>query len=154
MTDLPTTARFRLPLLAAAQAQKEITHNEALTLLDALVQPVIEAGPQDDPPSAPTVGHGWLVGGAPTGDWTEATGMIAVYTAGGWRFVEPRAGMRLLRSEAHTSELQSLMRISYAVFCLKTKKESKQITRSAPITNTTDDCVTATQTQPRHRQQH
>src|SRR3546814_5145508 len=97
MTDLPTTARFRLPLLAAAQAQKEITHNEALTLLDALVQPVIEAGPQDDPPSAPTVGHGWLVGGAPTGDWTEATGRIAVYTAGGWRFVEPRAGMRLLR---------------------------------------------------------
>src|SRR3546814_10025519 len=36
----------------------------------------------------------------------------------------------LLRSEEHTSELQSLMRISYAVFCLKknkTKKQSKQI---------------------------
>src|SRR3546814_10848708 len=29
------------------------------------------------------------------------------------------------RSEEHTSELQSLMRISYAVFCLKTKKTSK-----------------------------
>src|SRR3546814_4136372 len=29
-----------------------------------------------------------------------------------------------LRSEEHTSELQSLMRISYAVFCLKKKKES------------------------------
>src|SRR3546814_8709801 len=28
----------------------------------------------------------------------------------------------VLRSEEHTSELQSLMRISYAVFCLKTKK--------------------------------
>src|SRR3546814_3212454 len=32
--------------------------------------------------------------------------------------VEPK----LVRSEEHTSELQSLMRISYAVFCLKTKK--------------------------------
>src|SRR3546814_1037432 len=31
-------------------------------------------------------------------------------------------GRALLRSEEHTSELQSLMRISYAVFCLKTKK--------------------------------
>src|SRR3546814_7711111 len=31
-----------------------------------------------------------------------------------------------LRSEEHTSELQSLMRISYAVFCLKKKKISKQ----------------------------
>src|SRR3546814_2694440 len=30
------------------------------------------------------------------------------------------------RSEEHTSELQSLMRISYAVFCLKTKKQHKQ----------------------------
>src|SRR3546814_4996069 len=31
------------------------------------------------------------------------------------------------RSEEHTSELQSLMRISYAVFCLKTKKHNKYI---------------------------
>src|SRR3546814_9474596 len=35
------------------------------------------------------------------------------------------------RSEEHTSELQSLMRISYAVFCLKKKK--KQFTRCIPI---------------------
>src|SRR3546814_4676191 len=33
------------------------------------------------------------------------------------------------RSEEHTSELQSLMRISYAVFCLKTKKQITQITK-------------------------
>src|SRR3546814_9150428 len=32
-------------------------------------------------------------------------------------------GSYLLRSEEHTSELQSLMRISYAVFCLKKKKQ-------------------------------
>src|SRR3546814_9116843 len=32
---------------------------------------------------------------------------------------------RLLRSEEHTSELQSLMRISYAVFCLKKKNNNK-----------------------------
>src|SRR3546814_1601796 len=31
----------------------------------------------------------------------------------------------MLRSEEHTSELQSLMRISYAVFCLKKKKQKK-----------------------------
>src|SRR3546814_9004090 len=39
-----------------------------------------------------------------------------------------RAGHRLRhrRSEEHTSELQSLMRISYAVFCLKKKKKKKQ----------------------------
>src|SRR3546814_6897226 len=37
---------------------------------------------------------------------------------------------RLTRSEEHTSELQSLMRISYAVFCLK-KKKKKQILRQS-----------------------
>src|SRR3546814_3932836 len=36
---------------------------------------------------------------------------------------------RFPRSEEHTSELQSLMRISYAVFCLKKNKEEQQITR-------------------------
>src|SRR3546814_10179844 len=52
---------------------------------------------------------------------------------------EDRAGHRLAqaaalrlpagpRSEEHTSELQSLMRISYAVFCLKKKKNTKQLT--------------------------
>src|SRR3546814_3104862 len=42
-----------------------------------------------------------------------------------------------LRSEEHTSELQSLMRISYAVFCLKKKKP---ITQPTPITNTEFTC--------------
>src|SRR3546814_2001969 len=44
----------------------------------------------------------------------------------------PRAGRRnsARRSEEHTSELQSLMRISYAVFCLKKKKKQNKITRN------------------------
>src|SRR3546814_5416439 len=36
------------------------------------------------------------------------------------------AGAGVLRSEEHTSELQSLMRISYAVFCLKKKKNKQE----------------------------
>src|SRR3546814_2640138 len=56
-------------------------------------------------------------------------------------------GLPVRRSEEHTSELQSLMRISYAVFCLKKKKQTnntttkkknnntKQITYSKPTTN-------------------
>src|SRR3546814_6161231 len=39
------------------------------------------------------------------------------------------------RSEEHTSELQSLMRISYAVFCLKKKTHSKYITTISPHDN-------------------
>src|SRR3546814_3691070 len=42
------------------------------------------------------------------------------------RFFADRLRARLVRSEEHTSELQSLMRISYAVFCLKKKKNKKK----------------------------
>src|SRR3546814_8606379 len=41
-------------------------------------------------------------------------------------FICPRITPRSSRSEEHTSELQSLMRISYAVFCLKKKNIDKQ----------------------------
>src|SRR3546814_1573518 len=40
------------------------------------------------------------------------------------------------RSEEHTSELQSLMRISYAVFCLKKKKKSQTCTLKQHVNNT------------------
>src|SRR3546814_3376937 len=40
-------------------------------------------------------------------------------------------GATLTRSEEHTSELQSLMRISYAVFCLKKKKKKKTNTNES-----------------------
>src|SRR3546814_6661960 len=44
-----------------------------------------------------------------------------------------------LRSEEHTSELQSLMRISYAVFCLKKKKAIIQQTHAQQLTTNTTD---------------
>src|SRR3546814_8920645 len=43
------------------------------------------------------------------------------------------AGIGLIRSEEHTSELQSLMRISYAVFCLKKKKQKKRLIQQTYI---------------------
>src|SRR3546814_6267247 len=48
----------------------------------------------------------------------EPTGVPKTRTARGSRAIH---GLDRLRSEEHTSELQSLMRISYAVFCLKKK---------------------------------
>src|SRR3546814_4077494 len=55
----------------------------------------------------------------------------------------PKKGPRRGRSEEHTSELQSLMRISYAVFCLKKKitnidkiYNNTNVTRQQPITYT------------------
>src|SRR3546814_3064023 len=52
--------------------------------------------------------------------------------------IEPRHGFKIVvvdRSEEHTSELQSLMRISYAVFCLKKKKDSLEHISMIPQAN-------------------
>src|SRR3546814_35965 len=60
-------------------------------------------------------------------------GIFLVYPEGNWIEVDRRTPY--LRSEEHTSELQSLMRISYAVFCLKKKKQDIQ-TNSSPYKHT------------------
>src|SRR3546814_7566957 len=45
------------------------------------------------------------------------------------RYLAHELGHKAIRSEEHTSELQSLMRISYAVFCLKNKNKAHKMTR-------------------------
>src|SRR3546814_7149862 len=63
--------------------------------------------------------------------WNDAPGneeilsaLARLYQSGG---LNAQAAQTFRRSEEHTSELQSLMRISYAVFCLKKKNEEKPL---------------------------
>ena len=90
-----TTARLALPMIVPGQAQKEMTHNEALVRLDIAVQACVQSDPLDMPPAAPDEGDCWIVGAAPTGAWAGQEGAIAAWTAGGWRFVAPRPGYRV-----------------------------------------------------------
>src|SRR3546814_4216740 len=56
------------------------------------------------------------------------SGAVCATVAGAMRPLNAcSAPIAVTRSEEHTSELQSLMRISYAVFCLKKKKKSQHI---------------------------
>jgi len=82
-----------MPLLHPGQAQKELFHNEALMLADALVQPCVEAIGISTPPISPASGQCWIVGESPTGAWAGAAGALALWTTGGWRLVPPREGM-------------------------------------------------------------
>lgn len=88
-----TTIRLGLPLLQVGQAQKEASHNEALTLLDVAVQPAVEAVGLDTPPAAPAIGACWIVGASPGGAWAGQAQALAGWVAGGWRFVAAREGM-------------------------------------------------------------
>ncbi len=88
-----STPRLALPLLRPGQAQKEITHNEALALLDLTVQANVLAVGVATPPAAPVPGGAWIVGTAPTGDWAGQAQRLAGWTTSGWRFVAPYEGM-------------------------------------------------------------
>src|SRR3546814_5955084 len=59
-------------------------------------------------------------------EWWYGHNAVAFFLTAGflgmmYYYLPKRAGRPIYRSEEHTSELQSLMRISYAVFCLKKK---------------------------------
>lgn len=89
------TPRFRLPLLEPGQAQKEMFHNEALSLIDIAVHAAVAAAGMNAPPTTPAIGQCWLVGPAPQGAWSGKPGAIAGWTEGGWRFIMPHEGMRV-----------------------------------------------------------
>ncbi len=91
MTD--QSNRLALPLIAPGQAQKEMTHNEALARLDMLVQPVVRGIATTAVPTAPALGECWIAGAKLSGAWTGQEGALACWTAGGWRFVAPFEGM-------------------------------------------------------------
>ncbi|WP_454279043.1 DUF2793 domain-containing protein [Sphingomonas sp. Marseille-Q8236] len=99
------TPRWTLPLLAAGQAQKEITHNEALTLLDMVVQPCVESVGLNVPPDTVETGQAWVVGDQPVAAWQNRPAMLAGWTEGGWRFLSPRPGLSVWnRAEQCRSE--------------------------------------------------
>ncbi|MEP2987667.1 MAG: DUF2793 domain-containing protein [Parasphingorhabdus sp.] len=97
----PQTPRFKLPLLAIGQAQKELFHNEALTLLDFLTSPIVQAKHDDPATLMPSDGEAWLIDLHPMGEWIEHANHIAVWTAGGWRFVEPSSYLAIYVSDVN-----------------------------------------------------
>ena len=92
MSDTPLIG---LPLIEASQAQKHVTHNEALLLLDAMVHLAVISRVLSAPPALPADGDRYLVASSATGGWLGHSGHIAFREAGTWRFAIPKAGWRL-----------------------------------------------------------
>lgn len=87
-----TSPNLDLPFIMPAQAQKHVTHNEAIELLDMIVQLTLEASDDTVPPGSPSEGQAWALGASPSGAWAGQGGMIATWRGGGWLFVTPREG--------------------------------------------------------------
>lgn len=89
---MPDTPLLGLPLIAANQAQKHVTHNEALLLLDAAIQLSVIARTVASPPSSPAEGDRYLMPASPNGSWAGQAGKLAIFQGGGWVFLAPRKG--------------------------------------------------------------
>jgi len=89
-----TTTNLGLPELTQSQSSKYVTHNEALNILDAIVQLSIIDRDLDEPPGSPAVGDAYIVASAPSAGsaWVGKTDYVAYYYDAIWNFLTPRNG--------------------------------------------------------------
>lgn len=83
---------LQLPYIAAAQAQKHVTHNEALQALDAIVQLAVLDRDLAVPPPLPNDGDRYIVKPTGSGEWSGHDQELAVWQDGAWVFYTPQMG--------------------------------------------------------------
>lgn len=89
-----TSPRLSLPYLQPAQAQKHVTHNEALQRLDVLAQMTVLTLDAETPPADPAAGDMHALGGAPVQAWAGQEGRLAFWDGSSWQFIAPQDGWR------------------------------------------------------------
>ena len=92
MSDV--SAVLALPYIQPSQAQKHVTHNEALRTLDVIVQLAVLDRTRTAPPGTAALGDRHIVAAGATGAWAGQDGAIAVFDLEGWVFFAPLAGWR------------------------------------------------------------
>ena len=89
MTD---TANLGLPCIEGSQAQKHVTHNDALRILDTLVQLAVLDRDLTAPPASPTEGQRWIVKAGATDAWAGHDNAVVGWQDGNWQFSMPQLG--------------------------------------------------------------
>ena len=89
-----TSPILSLPYIQPSQAQKHVTHNEALRQLDAIVQLSVISADLTAPPPTPDEGDRYIVAAAATDTWTGEDNAVAVWADESWTFHTPLAGWR------------------------------------------------------------
>lgn len=96
------STRLNLPFILPNQAQKHVTHNEAIRELDAILQLVLVSADLTTPPDAPAEGDCYAIAGDPTNEWEGKSGDIAVWRDNGWSFITPLPGWRAFDISANS----------------------------------------------------
>ena len=90
-----TSPNLALPLLSAAQAQKHVTVNDALSRLDGLVQLSVKDRHLAAPPASPVDGDRYIVATGGTGAWAGWDGDVVLFTGGAWLRLPPKNGWQV-----------------------------------------------------------
>lgn len=89
-----TSPALSLPYIQPSQAQKHVTHNEALRILDAVTQLSVQSSTLTQAPAVPVSGDRYLVGVGATGDWAGQDRKVAVHDGAEWFYFQPSEGWR------------------------------------------------------------
>jgi hypothetical protein len=89
-----------LPLIAPSQAQKHVTHNEALMAVDVALALHLEGIDMVEPPETPISGSAFGIGEDATGVWAGWDGCVGVADEGTWSFATPSRGWQATVGEA------------------------------------------------------
>jgi hypothetical protein len=81
-----------LPYIQHNQAQKHVTHNEGMRLLDGVVQLSVLSRAQTAPPSSPVAGDRYILPSGSTGAWAGFDGSLAHWEENAWRIMSPQDG--------------------------------------------------------------
>jgi len=89
---MDTTPNLKMPNIEAAQAQKHVTHNEALRVLDAIVHLGVIDRDLTAAPGLPANGDRYIVDASATGTWAGKDQQIAAWQDNAWSYYVPQEG--------------------------------------------------------------
>lgn len=97
---MPQTARLAIPLIAAGQSQKDVTHNEAVLALERLTALSVVSDTAVSPPASPADGGVWIVPAAGVAGWGQAAGTLMHRDQEAWLAVPPQRGQMAFVSDS------------------------------------------------------
>lgn len=91
---MATTTNLGITLVESAQSQKEVTINQAISVLDAMASYAVVDKDLATPPSSPATGALYIVAASPTGAWAGKATQLTYFDQM-WRFIMPQNGTRV-----------------------------------------------------------
>lgn len=96
---MATTNHLGITTVSAAQSQKEVTINNAIKQIDALLNSGVEDMTHTAPPMSPVEGTNYIIAATATGAWAGLEDYIALYYDSGWHYIEPNQGAMIWNND-------------------------------------------------------